>query len=128
MGIDDIIRHGLALPGAEESMPFGEETLVFKVGGKIFLLLSLDKFPPTFNVKCEPGLALDLRERYSFVRPGYHMNKKHWNTVTCDEGTPDLLLKQWIDHSYALVAESLPAKSRPKSKTLPKSKTARKKG
>ncbi len=87
----------------EESFPFGEDTLVFKVGGKIFLLCSLDSNPLQFNVKCDPELAIELRERYSCVQPGYHMNKKHWNTIVVDHSVSDNDLREWIDHSYGLV-------------------------
>ncbi|MGZ3932324.1 MAG: MmcQ/YjbR family DNA-binding protein, partial [Bacteroidia bacterium] len=93
--------------GAEECFPFGEETLVFKVMGKAFLLCGINDQPLSFNVKCDPEKAIELRENYSFVEPGYHMNKKHWNTVTCGPGVPKKLLKEWIDYSYDLVGRSL---------------------
>lgn len=88
-------------------MPFGDETLVFKVGGKIFLLASLDN-PQSFNVKCDPEKAITLREQYSEIIPGYHMNKKHWNTVFYNQSLPELLLLELVDHSYNLVFSSLP--------------------
>ncbi len=88
-------------------MPFGNETLVFKVGGKIFLLASLDN-PQSFNVKCDPEKAITLREQYSEIIPGYHMNKKHWNTVFYNQSLPELLLLELVDHSYNLVFSSLP--------------------
>src|SRR5436305_6525127 len=91
-----------------EGMPFGETVLVFKVAGKIFALMSLDEVPATANLKCNPDLALELRDRYEEVRPGYHMNKKHWNTVEIDSGIPDTELRKMIDHSYELVVKSLP--------------------
>lgn len=94
----------------EESLPFGPEVLVFKVAGKAFLLLPLDTEDTRFNVKCDPDKALELRERYSSVLPGYHMNKKHWNTVIADGTVKQLLLKQWIDDSWLLVVKSLPKK------------------
>jgi predicted DNA-binding protein (MmcQ/YjbR family) len=103
LNFEDIRAHCLSLPGAEEGFPFGEDTLVFKVNGKMFLLLGLDASPPEFNVKCDPAKALELRERHSCVKPGYHMNKKHWNTVTCDGTVPKRLLLEWIDDSYRLV-------------------------
>src|SRR5436853_7223436 len=91
-----------------EGMPFGETVLVFKVAGKMFALVSLDEVPTTANLKCDPDLALDLRDRYEQVRPGYHMNKKHWNTVEIDSGIPGVELRKMIDHSYDLVVSRLP--------------------
>ena len=102
----------LSKPAVEETLPFGPDTLVFKVAGKVFLLAGLDNDPLSFNVKCDPDLAIELRERYDAVQPGYHMNKKHWNTVTVDGSVSGKLLKEWIDHSYELVVDSLPAKVR----------------
>ena len=93
---------------ATETMPFGPDILVFKVGGKMFALAALDEVPTTVNLKCDPDLALDLRDRYEQIRPGYHMNKKHWNTVEIDTGIPDAELRKMIDHSFELVAKSLP--------------------
>ncbi len=103
MNIEDIREYCLAKPGTEESFPFGEETLVFKVGGKIYLLLSIDAKPARFNVKCDPEKAAALRETYDCVIPGYHMNKKHWNTVVVDGSVSGKLLQEWIDDSYLLV-------------------------
>jgi predicted DNA-binding protein (MmcQ/YjbR family) len=97
-----------------EGMPFGETVLVFKVAGKMFALMSLDEVPATANLKCDPDLALDLRDRYEQVRPGYHMNKKHWNTVEMEGGIPEAELRKMIDHSYDLVVQSLPRASRSK--------------
>src|SRR5438067_128549 len=114
MNANEIISYCLARPGSRESMPFGEDTLVFKVKGKIFLLLSLDVFPPEFNVKCNPVKALLLRERYACVKPGYHMNKKHWNTIVCDGTVSNVEMLEWISHSYELVLQALPAKERKK--------------
>lgn len=107
---ESIRDHCLGKKGAEESFPFGESTLVFKVGGKMFALLSLDANPPEMNLKCEPALAEKLREDHPNVKPGYHMNKRHWNTVVCDGSVSARLIREWIDHSYALVIESLPQK------------------
>ena len=84
------------------------DTLVFKVGGKIFALASLDDVPPHVNLKCDPERALDLRDRYEEVQPGYHMNKKHWNTIELGGGIPEAELRRMIDHSYDLVVASLP--------------------
>ena len=88
-------------------MPFGEDTLVFKVGNKIFLLISLDK-GNRFNVKCDPELAIELRDRHSEVIPGFHMNKVHWNTVYMDGNLTSKQLCEMIDHSYSLILKSLP--------------------
>jgi len=88
-------------------MPFGEDTLVFKVGNKIFLLISLDK-GNRFNVKCDPELAIELRDRHSEVIPGFHMNKVHWNTVYMDGNLTRKQLCEMIDHSYSLIFKSLP--------------------
>jgi len=114
MDVEQIRDYCLARKGVTEGFPFGEETLVFKVGGRIFLLLSLDASPPQFNVKCDPLKAVELREKYHFVMPGYHMNKTHWNTVVCEPGATGSLLRQCIDDSYALVAGALPASTRKK--------------
>ena len=103
MDIETIRSYCLEKEGAEESFPFGEETLVFKVGGKIFLLLSLDAMPTQFNVKCDPDEALELREQYDSILPGYHMNKTHWNTVIVDGSLSASLLKSLMDASYDLV-------------------------
>lgn len=105
MNIEDIRNHCISKPGAEEGFPFGNDTLVFKVKGKIFLLAGLNSDPLQFNVKCNPDKALELREKYPCVIPGYHMNKKHWNTVIIDGSVSATLLKQWIDESYYLVKE-----------------------
>ena len=102
----------LTKPNAIEGTPFGETVLVFKVAGKMFALMSLDEVPATANLKCDPDLALELRDRYEQVRPGYHMNKKHWNTVEIEGGIPETELCKMIDHSYDLVVESLPRASR----------------
>jgi predicted DNA-binding protein (MmcQ/YjbR family) len=110
MNIETLRAYCLAKPAVEETLPFGPDTLVYKVAGKMFLLTSLDNDPLTFNVKCDPDLAIELRERYDAVQPGYHMNKKHWNTITVDGSVSAKLLKEWIDHSYELVVDSLPAK------------------
>ena len=104
MNIEQLRDYCLSKPGTEESFPFGPDTLVFKVKGEIFLLVGLDEKPLSFNVKCVPGKAIELREEYTCVQPGYHMNKKHWNTVVADGSVPSKLLKEWIDDSYELVA------------------------
>jgi len=106
MNAEDIRLYALAKPGVEEGLPFGDETLVFKVNGKIFLLMALLRQPLQFNVKCDPERAEELREEYSSIIPGFHMNKKHWNTVIVDNTLTGRLLKEQIDHSYELVAKS----------------------
>jgi predicted DNA-binding protein (MmcQ/YjbR family) len=98
----------LSKPYATEGTPFGPDVLGFKVSGKMFALAALDQMPATVNLKCDPDLALELRDRYEQVRPGYHMNKKHWNTVEIETGIPDPELRTMIDHSYDLVARNLP--------------------
>ena len=103
----------LTKPKVTEGTPFGEDCLVFKVAGKMFALVALDEVPATANLKCNPDLALELRDRYEQVRPGYHMNKKHWNTVEIESGIPDVELRKMIDHSYDLVVQSLPRAKRP---------------
>ena len=107
MNIEELRDHCIAKKGVEETLPFGPETLVFKVRGKAFLLTGLDSRPLQFNVKCDPEKAIELREKYSNVLPGYHMNKKHWNTVIADGTVPDKKLKEWIDHSYEMVVKGL---------------------
>ena len=108
MNIESLRNYCLAKKGVEECLPFGPDTLVFKVGNKLFLLAALDALPLQFNVKCEPENAVLLREQYSCVIPGYHMNKRHWNTIIIDGMVSDKTLHQWIDDSYALVVSSLP--------------------
>ncbi|HPT13227.1 MAG TPA: MmcQ/YjbR family DNA-binding protein [Bacteroidales bacterium] len=106
MNIEDLREYCLSKKAVTESFPFDENTLVFKVAGKMFLLTDLlDAF--SMNVKCDPEKALELREHYHCVLPGYHMNKKYWNTVVIDGSVSDDLLREWIDDSYRLVSESL---------------------
>lgn len=105
MDIETIRDYCLSKNEAEETLPFGPDTLVYKVNGKIFLLTGIDSDPLAFNVKCDPDKALELRETYPCVTPGYHMNKKHWNTIIADGTVPFRLLKEWIDDSYNLVAK-----------------------
>ncbi|MGN6640314.1 MAG: MmcQ/YjbR family DNA-binding protein [Mucilaginibacter sp.] len=109
MNIEEIRDYCLAKPGVTDGLPFGEDTLVFKVGEKLFLLTSISS-GNQFNVKCDPERAVELRERYSEVQPGYHMNKKHWNTVYTDGSLTRKQLCDMIDHSYGLVLKSLPKK------------------
>ena len=112
MNIESLRDYCLSKPAVEETLPFGPDTLVYKVGGKIFLLCGMNSEPLQFNVKCDPGKAIELRERYDCVQPGYHMNKKHWNTIVVDGTAGNTLLKEWINDSYDLIVESLPAKAR----------------
>src|SRR5437588_7504290 len=114
MDLAQFREYCLSKPRASEGTPFGPDVLVFKVGGKMFALAALDEMPTTVNLKCDPDWALDLRDRYEQVRPGYHMNKKHWNTVEIDGSIPDAELRKMIDHSYDLVVQSLPRANRPK--------------
>jgi predicted DNA-binding protein (MmcQ/YjbR family) len=112
MDIESLRNYCLAKKGVREEFPFGDSTLVFKVGGKIFLLASLERVPLQFNVKCDPELIAELRERYPAVQPGYHMNKNHWNTVIVDGSLSDKQIREMIDESYLLIINSLPKKSR----------------
>ena len=107
MDLAEFREYCLSKPEATEGTPFGPDVLVFKVRGKMFALAALDEVPVRVNLKCEPDLALELRDRYEQVRPGYHMNKKHWNTVDIDAGIPDSEVRKMIDHSYELVAKKL---------------------
>ena len=104
MNIEELRDYTLSLKDATESFPFGEDTLVFKTNDKIFLLVSLSSSPLQFNVKCDPEYAVELREQYSCILPGYHMNKKHWNTIIIDGSLTKAQLKQFIKESYLLVA------------------------
>ncbi len=104
MNIESIRDYCLSMPGVEETLPFGPDTLVYKVKSKIFLLIGLDSEELSFNVKCDPDKALELREEFPCVLPGYHMNKKHWNTIVVDGSVSAKQLKEWIDHSYVLVS------------------------
>ncbi|MBA4322541.1 MAG: MmcQ-like protein [Odoribacter sp.] len=102
MNIELLHDYCISKPAVTEGFPFGEDTLVFKVKGKIFALANLEG-DLSVNLKCDPALAIELREKYSSVTPGYHMNKKHWNTVLLDGSVPDVEVFSWIDHSYSLV-------------------------
>ena len=108
MDIEQLRDYCLSKTGVEETLPFGPDTLVYKVGGKVFMLLGLDNDGLRFNVKCDPDKAIELREEFFYVLPGYHMNKKHWNTIVVDSSASIKQLKEWIDDSYKLVVESLP--------------------
>ena len=111
MFLEDIRNYCLQKKGVEEDLPFGPETLVYKVMGKLFLLTSIDHNGPLqFNVKCLPEKALALRADFPCVIPGYHMNKKHWNTIICDGFVADKIIYGWIDDSYNLIINSLTKK------------------
>lgn len=99
----------LSMPGTTEETPFDANTLCFKVGGKIFAIIDIELFE-SVNLKCDPERAVELREAYEGIKPGYHMNKKHWNTVSFDGSLSDKLILELVEHSYQLVRNSLPQK------------------
>lgn len=112
MYLDELVDYCEQKPGVTQGFPFDQDTLVLKVGGKMFLLTSLSDWEqgkPSLNLKCDPDRALELRAAYEQIVPGYHMNKTHWNTVSLS-GLPAGLLLELIDHSYELVWGSLPKK------------------
>lgn len=104
---DRVIAECLAKPGTAEDYPFGDEVAVFKVAGRMFALVPLGASPPSVSLKCDPGLAEELRARYAAVTPGYHLNKRHWNTVVLDGSVPDDEVLELVDHSYELVVAKL---------------------
>jgi predicted DNA-binding protein (MmcQ/YjbR family) len=109
MDLESVRNHCLAKKGTiTEEFPFDDEVLVFKLFGKIFLLTNVNEVPLTMNLKCDPERAMELRERYPAVQPGYHMHKKMWNTVTADGSLSSQLIFGMIDHSYDEVAKKLP--------------------
>ena len=120
MNIETLREYCLSKPGVEEVLPFGPDTLVYKVNNKIFLISGLDQEQLSFNVKCDPDKAVELREEFSFVIPGWHMNKKHWNTIVVDGSVSNKQLKEWIDHSYDLVVKSLTREKRNQLLTVKK--------
>lgn len=107
MDIEEIRDYCAKKPGFSEGFPFNDTALVFKVASKMFLLASLDENPLRLNLKCDPEKALELREEYESVIPGYHMNKKYWNTVILDRTIPGKKILEWIDHSYDQTVASL---------------------
>ena len=113
MDIETFRLYCLAKPGVSEHLPFDDRTLVFKVGGKMFALCDLESFD-SVNLKCDPERAVELREQYDAVTPGYHMNKTHWNTVKVDGDVNGRILQELIDHSYELIVSSLPKREREK--------------
>src|SRR6266566_948867 len=108
MNPDELRDHCLSFPGADETFPFGPENSVFKVAGKIFALSRLAEDPVRVSLKCEPLLAEQLREAHAAVLPGYHLNKRHWNTVIIDGSLPDKMISDMIEDSYDLVVSQLP--------------------
>lgn len=111
MNIEKVRSYCLKKEYVTESFPFNEETLVFKAKDKIFCLSRISP-PYSISLKCDPELAADLRERYSEVTPGYHLNKTHWNTILIEGSVPDKEILSWIDHSYDLIIKSLPKKKK----------------
>ena len=111
MNIEDLRYYCISKKGVSEEFPFGETTMVFKVMGKMFALTNLEG-DLSINLKCDPEKAIDLRERHPCVLPGYHMNKKHWNTVLVDGSVSDQMIREWIDHSYDLVVKKLTTKQK----------------
>lgn len=109
----DLKAQCLALPGAGEEFPFGDEVSVFKVGGKMFAMSNLDADPLQLSVKCDPDIAVQLRAAHPAIAPGYHLNKRHWNTITLDGSLPDPMVADLLGDSYDLVVASLPRARRP---------------
>ena len=109
MDVEKVRKHCLKKKNAKEEFPFDMDTLVFKVENKMFCLTDLGH-PDSINLKCDPELAVELREKYDEVIPGYHMNKKHWNTISLNGKLTDKLILSWIDNSYELVVNKLPKK------------------
>lgn len=116
MNIEEYRNFCLTFQAATEEFPFNENTLVFKVMGKMFALCDVEEFE-SINLKCDPVLAVELRERFPEVKPGYHMNKKHWNTINMQSNLPDHLIKEWTRNSYDLVVAKLPKNQREKLET-----------
>jgi predicted DNA-binding protein (MmcQ/YjbR family) len=112
MEATELRRWCLRQPGAIEDFPFGPEHSVFKVAGKMFALSALDRVPLQVSVKCEPELAAELRHTYPAIRPGYHLNKRHWNTITIDGSLPDQFVRDLIEDSYDLIVGALPKRLR----------------
>ena len=112
MNLKAVIDYCLAKAGAGGGHPFGPGVLVMKVGGKIFAIVAEEADPLTISLKCEPEIAEVLRASHNAVQPGYHLNKRHWNTVTLDGTIEDRLVRDWIDDSYDLVVDGLPRRAR----------------
>ena len=103
MNIEELRLHALSLPDVTEGFPFGDDVIVFKINNKAFLLVPLTTEKLQFNVKCDPNVAIELREQFACILPGYHMNKKHWNTIMVDGTLTNKQLIQFVDDSYELV-------------------------
>ena len=114
---DRVIAACSARPGSAEDYPFGDKVAVFKVAGKMFALVTLGPSPCSVSLKCDPDLAAGLRRRYAAITAGYHLHKRHWNTVTLDGSVPEAELLDLIDHSYELVVARLPRAERDKLNT-----------
>ena len=112
MDLPDVIAHCLSLLGAEETTPFGPEALVYKVGGKMFAVTVPEDYPARINLKCDPERAIELRDEHKAIKPGWHMNKRHWNTVVLDGSLPPKLVRELVEYSYQLVVAALPKKAR----------------
>ena len=113
MNLEELRNYCLSLPHVTEDMPFDEDILVFRICNRIFALTNLERNPVSVNLKCNPERAVELREQYpNKIVAGYHMNKKHWNTVRIDGSLPDSLIEEWITDSYNLVVMGLPKKVR----------------
>lgn len=112
MNVEELRSLFLNYPEVTEETPFDESTVVYKTAGKMFVLINWDENPLRANLKCEPSKAEELREQYSCVIPGYHMNKKHWNTVYFDGSVDDSVLKEWVEHSFDRVVAGFPKKKR----------------
>jgi predicted DNA-binding protein (MmcQ/YjbR family) len=110
MNLEELIEYCSSKKNSIEYQPFGPDTLVYKVGGKMFALLSLNSEPARINLKCDPELAIELREEYPQIIPGYHMSKKHWNTIVCENLNKEFISAQ-IDNSYYLILSSLSKKA-----------------
>lgn len=112
MDLAEFCAYCLSLPHVEETTPFGPDVLVYKVGGKLFALTAPEEFPARVNLKCDPERALELRDEYPGIIPGFHMNKRHWNTVMLDGSVPSKLVRELLDHSFHLVTSALPLRVR----------------
>ncbi len=112
MNIEELRNYCLSLQGTEETFPFDDVTMVMKVGGKLFAIIPLDEINTCISLKCDPEKAIELREKYNCVQPGYHLNKNHWNTVYISSEITSEQVLEWINHSYSLIVASLPKKMR----------------
>lgn len=114
MHMEQLLALLLSFPGVTEEEPFGPEVVVYKVKGMMFALVDYDSVPPTMNLKCDPDRALDLRDVHEAIRPGWHMNKRHWNTLDLDGSLRGALVTELVQHSYGLVVAALPRRVREK--------------